>query len=145
MHGRLGRIASALPDGRKQGEALSEHLGAMQGRDKAGPLAVVRSISRIPQEYGIGGIATNFRFTVDFMNSPGGTDAVLTLIEEFMAQRCFELQFNVVSQQDLLAARERPEQYRTLLVRVAGYSDYFVNLDPAIQDEIIKRSEHEGL
>ena len=79
------------------------------------------------------------------MNSPEGKDAVLSLIEEFMAKRCFELQFNVVSQKDLLAAKEHPEQYRTLLVRVAGYSDYFVNLDPVIQDEIIKRSEHEAL
>ncbi len=145
MHGRLGKIAAALPDGRKQGEALSEHLGAMQGRDKAGPLALVRSISRIPQEYGIGGIATNFRFSVDFMNSPEGKDAVLSLIEEFMAERCFELQFNVVSQKQLLDAKDHPEKYRTLLVRVAGYSDYFVNLDPVIQDEIIKRSEHAAL
>lgn len=70
---------------------------------------------------------------------------MLSLIEEFMAERCFELQFNVVSQKQLLDAKDHPEKYRTLLVRVAGYSDYFVNLDPVIQDEIIKRSEHAAL
>ncbi len=145
MHGRLGSQASALPDGRKQGEALSEHLGAMQGRDKKGPLAVVHSISRIPQEHGIGGIATNFRFSVDFMHRPEGLAALKAFIRGFMEKRCFEMQFNVVSQAQLLDALDHPEQYRTLLVRIAGYSDYFVNLDPVIQQEILKRMEHDSL
>lgn len=143
MHGRLGREASALPDGRRQGEALSEHLGAMQGRDKAGPLAVIRSIARIPQHYGIGGIATNFRFSKGLAASAVGRDAIESLIAGFMDMKCFELQFNIVSTQDLLDAKAHPEEHQSLLVRVAGYSDYFVNLDPVIQDEILKRTEHE--
>jgi len=142
MHGALGKQTQATPDGRKEGEALSENMGAMQGRDKNGPLAVMRSIEKIDQKYGIGGIATNFRFAKSFIGSDKGKLAVKNFIKVFMDNDCFEIQFNVVDQQDLMEAKKAPEKYRTLLVRVAGYSDYFVNLDPVIQGEIIKRSEH---
>jgi len=142
MHGKLGRVAAASPDGRKQGNAMSESLGAAQGRDKNGPLAVIRSISKIDQTYGIGGIATNFRFSKAMINTPAGIEAVTNLIHTFMAEKNFECQFNVVDQDILLDAKKNPENYKGLLVRVAGYSDYFVNLDPVIQDEIISRTEH---
>ena len=142
MHGRLGSVAAASPDGRKQGTAMSESLGAAQGRDKSGPLAVIRSISKIDQKYGIGGIATNFRFSKSLMSTDDGIDAVIQLIHTFMAERNFECQFNVVDQAVLLDAKKNPENHRGLLVRVAGYSDYFVNLDPIIQDEVISRTEH---
>ena len=142
MHGRLGKVSAASPDGRKQGTAMSESLGAAQGRDKNGPLAVIRSISKIDQSYGVGGIATNFRFSKAMMNTPAGVDAVIQLIHTFMAEGNFECQFNVVDQEILLDAKKNPENYKGLLVRVAGYSDYFVNLDPVIQDEVISRTEH---
>ena len=144
-HAKLGKVAAASPDGRKQGTAMSESLGAAQGRDRNGPLAVVRSISHIDQSYGIGGIATNFRFSKSMMQSAQGQNAVTSLINGFMAARCFECQFNVVDQEVLLDARAHPENYQSLLVRVAGYSDYFVRLDPLIQDEIIRRTEHDSL
>ncbi len=142
MHGRLGKVAAATPDGRKAGEALSESLGAVQGMDRNGPTGILRSIEKIDQKYGIGGIATNLRFTKRLMESPEGRDAVKSYIKSFMERGCFELQFNVVDQKDLLDAKEHPEKHRTLMVRVAGYSDYFVNLSGEIQDEIIRRSEH---
>lgn len=145
MHAELGKVAAASPDGRKQGTAMSESLGAAQGRDRNGPLAVVRSISHIDQSYGIGGIATNFRFSKSMIQSAQGQNAVTSLIKGFMAARCFECQFNVVDQEVLLDARAHPENYQSLLVRVAGYSDYFVRLDPLIQDEIIRRTEHDSL
>lgn len=145
MHGRLGRQTQATPDGRKEGEALSENMGAMQGRDKNGALAVMRSISKIDQKYGIGGIATNFRFAKSLICTDKGKQAVKNFIKVFMDNDCFEIQFNVVEQKDLIEAQKNPEKYKTLLVRVAGYSDYFVNLDPVIQEEIIKRSEHNNI
>lgn len=145
MHGILGMNAAATPDGRRQGEALSENLGAMQGRDKNGPLSVMRSIAKIDQKYGVGGIATNFRFSKAFVSKPEGREAVKNFIQVFMDNGCFEIQFNVVDQKDLMEAKTNPDKYRTLLVRVAGYSDYFVNLHSAIQDEIIKRTEHESI
>lgn len=145
MHGRLGKVAAATPDGRKAGEALSESLGAVQGMDRNGPTGILRSIEKIDQKYGIGGIATNLRFTKKLMQSPEGRAAVKSYIRTFMEHGCFEVQFNVVDQADLLDAKEHPEKHRTLMVRVAGYSDYFVNLSAEIQDEIIKRSEHAAI
>jgi len=145
QHGFFGRVAAASPDGRRQGAALSENLGAVQGRDVNGPMALVRSISHIDQKYGIGGIATNLRFTKKMMAEPEGRQAVQRFVEHFMNQDCFEVQFNVVDQAVLLDAKVHPENHRDLMVRVAGYSDYFVDLIPEIQDEIIQRSEHDQL
>jgi formate C-acetyltransferase len=145
MHGMLGRNAAATPDGRRQGEALSENLGASQGMDRNSPLGVVRSISKLDQTYGIGGIATNFRFSRSFAASPDGKKAITDFIEHFMNSDCFEVQFNVVDQATLLDAKTNPEKYSTLMVRVAGYSDYFTNLAPEIQDEIIRRTEHSAI
>ena len=145
MHGILGKQAAASPDGRKQGDALSECLGAVQGMDRNGPTGILRSIEKIDQKYGIGGIATNLRLTKKLMNSAEGRAAVKDYIRSFMDRDCFELQFNVVDQADLLDAQAHPEKHRSLLVRVAGYSDYFVNLTPEIQNEIIKRSEHSAV
>ena len=145
QHGMLGKVAAAGPDGRKQGEALSECLGSVQGMDKNGPTGILRSIEKIDQKYGIGGIATNLRLTKKLMNSEEGREAVKNYIKSFMDRDCFELQFNVVDQADLLDAQIHPEKHRSLLVRVAGYSDYFVNLTPESQNEIIKRSEHSNV
>jgi formate C-acetyltransferase len=145
MHGRLGKEAAATPNGRRRGEALSENLGASQGMDKNSPLGVLRSIAKLDQSYGIGGIATNFRFSRSFAASPDGKKALVDFIRHFMDCDCFEIQFNVVDQATLLDARENPEKYATLMVRVAGYSDYFTNLSPEIQDEIIRRTEHNAL
>lgn len=141
-HGIMGNETIATPDGRKKGEALSEHLGAMQGRDANGPTAVINSISKMDQSLGIGGIATNFKFSKNFMQSPKGKAAVKIMIEVFMESDCFELQFNVIGKDDLVKAQQNPEAYQTLMVRVAGFSDYFVRLSKNVQEEIIKRTEH---
>jgi len=140
-HGLLGEKTDATPDGRLAGTALSEHLGAFCGRDKSGPVAVMRSISRLDQSLGLGGIATNYRFAKKFISNDKGKKAVADFVRTFMKNDCFEIQFNVIDRKDLLAARENPEQYQTLLVRVAGFSDYFVNLAPNVQQEIIERTE----
>lgn len=141
MHGVLGEQGAATPDGRRQAEALSECLGSVQGMDRNGPLALMRSVSKVDQMYGIGGIATNFRFSKKLMKN--NIAAVREFVREFMNMGNFEMQFNVVDQQTLLDAQKHPENYRTLLVRVAGYSEYFVNLPPVIQNEVIKRLEHD--
>jgi autonomous glycyl radical cofactor GrcA len=87
-----------------------------------------------------GGVATNFRFSKKMMRE--GLEEIKAFIKEFMREGNFEAQFNVVDQETLLDAIEHPERHRTLLVRVAGYSDYFVDLSPIIQREIISRLEH---
>ncbi len=142
-HGRLGLESSASPDGRNMGEALSECLGPVQGMDKNGPLALVNSLSRLPQECGIGGLATNFRFSKKIMREK--RDEIRALVKDFMRRGNFEMQFNVVDQETLIDAKKHPEKNRTLMVRVAGYSDYFVMLPPEIQNEVMKRLEHDEL
>ena len=145
VHGQMGYITDATPDGRLAGQALSEHLGAVGGMDKNGPTAVMHSIAKLDQSKGIGGIATNYRFAKNFVTSRGGNDAVCSFIRTFMENDCFEIQFNVIDKKDLLDARAHPENYRTLLVRVAGYSDYFVNLAENVKDEVIARTENGGV
>ena len=145
VHGLMGEITDATPDGRRAGTALSEHLGAFTGMDKKGPVAVMRSIAKVDQRDGIGGIATNYRFAKPFITGEKGKRAVADFIRAFMAAGCFEIQFNVVDRETLLAAKAEPEKYRTLLVRVAGYSDYFVNLRESIQNEILARTENGGV
>ena len=139
-HGILGAECAATPDGRKKGEALSECLGAVQGMDKNGPVALMHSVSKIPQHYGIGGIATNIRFGKKLMKD--NIKEVKAFVKEFMRKGNFEIQFNVIDQDTLIDAQRHPEKYRTLMVRVAGYSDYFINLPLNIQQEIMKRMEH---
>ena len=144
-HGTMGEMTDATPDGRRKGTALSEHLGAFRGMDKSGPIAVLRSISKLDQSLGIGGIATNYRFAKGFTGSAKGRKAIADFIRLFMAKGCFEIQFNVVDRNDLLRAQQNPEAYQTLMVRVAGYSDYFVNLPLVIQNEIIERTEVDSM
>ncbi|MBO5648312.1 MAG: hypothetical protein J6S76_00185 [Clostridia bacterium] len=144
-HGWMGSMTDATPDGRLAGQALSEHLGAVGGMDRNGPTAVLHSIAKLDQSKGIGGIATNYRFAKNFISSTQGNAAVCSFVRSFMDNGCFEIQFNVIDKKELLDAREHPEQYRTLLVRVAGYSDYFVNLGDNIKDEIIARTENGGI
>ncbi len=142
-HGRLGAEASASPDGRYKGEAISECMGAVQGMDRNGPLALINTLSRLPQECGIGGIATNFRFSKKIMREH--KDEIRALVKEFMRRGNFEMQFNVIDQKTLEDARKHPEKYRSLMVRIAGYSDYFVLLPREVQDEVMKRLEHDEL
>ncbi|MBR3963955.1 MAG: hypothetical protein IKJ80_00930 [Clostridia bacterium] len=143
QHGVLGQKSAATPDGRLQGEALSECLGSVQGMDKNGPVALMHSTSKIPQPHAIGGVATNFRFSKKMMRE--SLPEIKAFIKEFMRNGNFEAQFNVIDQETLLDALERPAYYKTLMVRVAGYSDYFVDLSPIIQREIISRLEHDEL
>ena len=140
QHGVLGQKSAATPDGRLCGEALSECLGSVQGMDKNGPIALMHSTSKIPQHHAIGGVATNFRFSKRMMRE--SLPEIKAFIKEFMKNGNFEAQFNVVDQETLLDALERPAYHKTLMVRVAGYSDYFVDLSPIIQREIISRLEH---
>lgn len=140
-HAKYGELCAATPDGRLQGEALSECLGAVQGQDRNGVLALLYSISKIPQFYGIGGIATNVRFSKKLMRD--GFEQTKIFLREFMRRGNFEIQFNVVDKETLVDAQAHPEKYQTLMVRVAGFSDYFVNLPTTVQAEIIKRMEHD--
>jgi formate C-acetyltransferase len=141
MHERLGTRTPATPDGRRAGEALGDGAGPAQGRDRTGPSAALLSATAWDHTPFIGGVAVNLRFSPKvFVGS--GADKVTDLVRVFLDRGGFELQLNVVDADTLRRAQQHPEQYRDLVVRIGGYSDYFTALAPAMQAELIRRTEH---
>jgi formate C-acetyltransferase len=142
MHEREGSVTAASPDGRLCGFPLGDGSGPAQGREKKGPTASILSSTKWEHAPFIGGIAVNMKFSRR-MFGPESLPKMVDLIRTFMDRGGFEFQVNVVDRDTLLAARRNPESYRDLVVRIGGYSDYFVNLTPAMQEEVILRTEHE--
>ena len=142
MHERLGSQTGATPDGRASGWPLADGAGASQGRERHGPTASVLSTTSWSHRQALGGLVHNVKFGKRMLSEKRERKALRDLIETYLRRGGFEIQANVVSREDLLAARQHPERYPDLLVRVAGYSDYFVKLAPRTQDEIIARTEH---
>lgn len=140
MHGELGRQTAASADGRSSGLPLADGSGPAQGRELRGPTAMVRSVTSWDHAPMIGGIAVNMKLPAaadpDHLVQP-----LAGLLESFLALGGFEAQVNVVSAETLRDARAHPEQHRDLVVRIAGYSDYFVGLPTDIQDELVRRTE----
>ena len=145
QHEKIGSQTMATPDGRKAGLPLADGAGAGQGRERLGPTAGVLSTTKWDHRRVLGGLVHNMKFARDFLDSPRNCDALRALIETYMRRGGFETQINVVDNADLRDAQEHPDKYRDLLVRVAGYSDYFVHLNRKMQDEIIQRSEFDSV
>jgi len=143
MHERLGAETAASADGRLAGQALGDGSGPAQGRERHGPTAAVLSATKWDHTPMLGGIAVNFKFARAGQQDTFAS-GLLHLVDTFMQRGGFEIQINVVDKNTLLAAREHPEHYRDLVVRIGGYSDYFVGLSPRMQEEIILRTEYES-
>ena len=131
----------ATPDGRSEAFPLGDGSGPAQGREKSGPTAAVLSATKWDHRPFIGGIAVNMKFGKEVFKG-ASINAVMSLIETFMERGGFEMQINVIDSQTLIKARVNPEAYSDLIVRVGGYSDYFVHLSPSMQEEVILRTEH---
>ncbi len=142
-HVYFGSVINALPDGRKAKEPLSEGISPFQGADRKGPTAVIKSASKI-DHIKTGGTLLNQKFTPSFFNNKKSIDSLVHLIRSYFKLNGHHIQFNVIDAGTLRKAKKNPERYRDLIVRVAGYSDYFVDLVEELQDEIIRRTEHEG-
>jgi formate C-acetyltransferase len=145
MHGRLGADTGATPDGRKAGVTLADGAGAAQGREQRGPTPSLLSTTKWSHQGAIGGFVHNVVFSKSALDTDAGLQTLRGLIETNMRRRGFEIHVNVVSADTLRDAQAHPEDYADLLVRVAGYSDYFVHLDPNMQAEVIARTEHKSL
>ena len=143
-HVPFGAILGATPDGRRAGEPVSEGVSPSQGVDRRGPTATLTSIARTKCEHHKERAARllNLKLSPAAVAGPEGTRKLMALVRAACDLKLWHLQFNVINRSTLLAARENPEKYRNLLVRVAGYSAYFVDLTPQLQDEIIQRTEH---
>jgi pyruvate formate-lyase/glycerol dehydratase family glycyl radical enzyme len=141
VHIYFGKVTGATPDGRKAYTPLSEGISPVQGMDINGPTSVIKSAGKI-DHLRTGGTLLNQKFSPKFFSSDSGIDNVAHLIRSYFKMGGHHIQFNVVSADTLRAAQNDPVQYHNLIVRVAGYSDYYVNLGKDLQDEIIKRTEH---
>ena len=140
-HVYFGSVTGATPDGRLAGEPLSEGISPFQGADRKGPTAVLNSALKI-DHLRTGGTLLNQKFTPDFFRNDQGIEKVTRLIRSYFRRNGHHIQFNVVSADTLRDAQKHPEKYQDLIVRVAGYSDYFNDLGEALQEEIIRRTEH---
>ena len=140
----MGRVLGATPCGRKCGEPSSEGVSPYVGSDRSTPLAAMRSAAKLNQDVHSGGTLLNLRLTPDLVSTRRGQANLGSVIQNFFSLGAFHVQFNTLSSETLRKAQEHPEQYKDLLVRVAGYSTQFVNLSKSLQDAIIARTAHEG-
>ena len=141
VHVYFGSVTGALPDGRLAYETLSEGISPVQGADRLGPTAVLKSAAKM-DHLRTGGTLLNQKFSPQILADDTGIAKMVQLVRSYFRMDGHHIQFNVVSADTLLDAQLHPEKHRDLIVRVAGYSDYFVNLGRELQDEIIRRNEH---
>lgn len=138
----MGRVLGATPDGRKHGEPSSEGVSPYVGTDTSTPLAAMRSSAKLNQELHSGGTLLNLRLNPELVATKRGQANLGAMIQTLFSLGAFHVQFNCISSQTLRNAQAHPENYKDLLVRVAGYSTQFVNLSRSMQDAIIARTEH---
>ena len=143
-HVYFGSVIGALPDGRRAGAPLSEGISPVQGADRNGPTAVVRSASKI-DHLRTGGTLLNQKFLPQVLSDDPGITKLAQMVRTYFRMDGHHIQFNVVDRKTLEQAKQYPDDYRDLIVRVAGYSDYFVDLTAELQDEIIRRTAHEEM
>lgn len=142
-HVYFGEVCLASADGRGEGHPVSEGISPVQGADRRGPTAVLKSASKM-DHVKTGGTLLNMKFTPGLVEGEAGIDGLHSLVRSYFKLDGHHVQFNVVSADRLQAAKANPSAHRDLIVRVAGYSDYFCDLSEALQDEIIERTEHGG-
>ena len=144
-HVPFGRVVSATPNGRKAWTPLSDGSSASHGADINGPTAVLRSNFN-SKNYSMSQRAArllNIKFTPKCLEGEEGTRKLVDMIRVFCDLRLWHVQFNVVNRETLIKAQEHPEQYRGLIVRIAGYSAYFTELSKDLQDDLIARTQHD--
>jgi len=143
-HVYFGSKVGASPDGRRARAPVSDGISPVQGTDRRGPTAVLRSAAKMDHAR-TGGTLLNLKFTPQLLEDEAGLDKLAHLVRAYFRLDGHHVQFNVVTAETLRAAQREPEKYRDLIVRVAGYSDYFCDLTRSLQDEIIARTEHKGI
>lgn len=145
-HVPMGENVGASPDGRYAQTPLADGgMSPVYGRDEHGPTAVLKSVARLDKSWTTNGGLLNMKFLPEFFKTENGIDKFAKMLRTFVDLEIPHIQFNVVRKEDLLAAKENPEQYRNLTVRVAGYTAYFVELAGELQDEIIARTSYNDI
>jgi formate C-acetyltransferase len=137
-----GSVVPATPDGRKAFSPVAEGCSPTSGTDTLGPTAVFKSVSKLPAGKILGGVLLNQKLSPSALTSEIQKQKLISIITTFFATlKGWHVQYNIVSRETLLAAKRNPENYRDLVVRVAGYSAFFTTLSPDTQDDIIARTE----
>jgi formate C-acetyltransferase len=143
-HVYFGSVVGATPDGRMARTPLSEGISPVQGADRHGPTAVIKSASKMDHAR-TGGTLLNQKLSPRLLQEEADLDKLVHLVRAYFRLDGHHIQFNVVDAATLRAAQQDPQKHRNLIVRVAGYSDYFCDLGEALQNEIIARTEHQSL
>lgn len=144
-HAVMGKRTGALPEGRKRGISLANAISPVQGADRNGPTATMNSVTKFDHTRLGNGMVLDLKFNPGFFKKPRHGAAFRYLVGAYFDNGGMEVQFNVVSRDTLIAAQKEPHKYRNLVVRVSGFSAYFVTLDAVLQDEIIKRTEYNAI
>ena len=142
-HVTSGEVTGATPNGRLKGKPLSDCIGPSQGKDVHGPTKLMNSVLKLDFSKVTGAFALNVKINPSWAQKPSGKIILSSLIHAYLQDGGPQLQFNMQRIEDLKAAQAHPEQYRDIVVRIAGYCEYFVNLDHQLQNEIISRTAHE--
>ncbi len=141
----MGMNTNASVDGRKKGEPISDNMGPVHtergAHDYCGPTAIANSIGKVDHSLATNGTLLNLKFPQEAVAGVEGRDNLVSFIEEYLAKQAMHVQFNVMSSKTLRAAQKNPENYKDMLVRVAGYSAYFVELGKPLQKDLIQRTE----
>ena len=140
-HIYMGAMLGATPDGRKAGEPIADAISSRQGFDKNGPTAFLRSAAKLPHRILSNGDQLNIRFTPTSVEGSDGAEKLKHLIKAYFSLNGMQVQFNVVNTADLYEAQKKPDDYRDMIVRIAGFSTYFVTLNKPTQDDFIQRTE----
>lgn len=137
----MGGQTGATPDGRKAGEPLADGVSPVSGRDTNGPTAAANSVAHLDHTIASNGTLFNQKFHPSALSGREGLEKLAALVRGYFDQKGMHVQYNVVGRETLIEAQKHPEQYKNLVVRVAGYSAHFVSLDKGLQDDIINRTE----
>ncbi|KAA1046547.1 formate C-acetyltransferase/glycerol dehydratase family glycyl radical enzyme [Pseudocitrobacter sp. 73] len=141
----MGLNTNASVDGRKKFEPISDNMGPVHtdggSHDICGPTALVNSLTKVDHSLATNGTLMNLRFPQEAVAGVEGRDTLVSFIDEYIAKQAMHVQFNIMSSATMRAAQKKPEEYRDMLVRVAGYSAYFVELGKPLQKDLIQRTE----
>ncbi|MHB1356835.1 MAG: pyruvate formate lyase family protein [Anaerolineae bacterium] len=140
-YAQVGEGVMATPDGRLAGQAIADSIGAVAGRDRHGPTALIHSVASIPQQMAPGTLVTNFRFARSMFEGEGRS-RIKELIRSYFHLGGMQMQITVVDQETLRAALAEPERYADLIVRIGGYSEYWINLSQSLRETVLERTEH---
>ncbi|HDS74521.1 MAG TPA: formate C-acetyltransferase/glycerol dehydratase family glycyl radical enzyme, partial [Firmicutes bacterium] len=141
-YAHFGRQVGATPDGRRANEPIADSAGPYQGRDRSGPTAMLRSVTRLDQQHAPGTLVVNIRLGKSHLVGAEQRAKTRALLRTYFDMGGLQLQVNVVDQELLRDAVAHPDRYADLIVRIGGYSEYWSNLEPALRESVLLRTEH---